>query len=162
MSGLPPLGFDSLNSGYRNVSLHIRSMHMVEVTKATYRHRCTHIADSAFVATEEEEAQERRNSAGGPSADIKVGVSRRGRRFPVPRQWKESSRATGPHSPPSGAPNSFQKAALGTDKQKSFHFRCWWSKPGLCRLRIVFKSGERDQELDDETNGPIIPSRIVY
>jgi len=146
------LSVDILNVGVAAIGLRL-----VEL----WRHRCTHVADSAFVATEEEEAQERRNSTGGPSTDIK-GVSRRGRRFPVPRQWKESSRATGPHSPPSGAPNSFQKAALGTDKQKSFHFRCWWSKPGLCRLRIVFKSGERDQELDDETNGPIIPSRIVY
>jgi hypothetical protein len=39
---------------------------MVEVTKVTHSHRCTHVAGSAFLATEEEEAQERRNSYRGP------------------------------------------------------------------------------------------------
>jgi hypothetical protein len=50
----------------RQSSLPQHAYDMIEVTKATHSHRCTHIADSAFVATEEEEAQERRNSYRGP------------------------------------------------------------------------------------------------
>jgi high-affinity Fe2+/Pb2+ permease len=50
----------------RQSSLSQHAYDMIEVTKATHSHRCTHVAGSAFLATEEEEAQERRNSYRGP------------------------------------------------------------------------------------------------